>query len=326
MRLRWCMILEQNKIFLSNAVSAGGTESHVIDLAKLASSLNRKHIPNVDRNGNVQMFLVRVAPLSGTDVLTTVDTAPLVYTTKDAVKDWHDKRVQMFKDNGVKMSDLGPYARHLRPHLDVDHENGTVNELDTETSPNGFFGNTEFQGEEYTRTRVATTVPAKDSLTASVASYDLVDSYSLTLCGATIAEDGTADDPDGSGSVSDQDSFVSAGMIDSYLKSFKKKSLSTNDAHRIQSDNPLLQLNGTMAKEEVLEVAEDSAEEGRPWDFDGSQYIDLTTQAYIRTNSNVGPEAIIQVPCGLLKYSQVNGSSSQESLTTVFEIIDIYDM
>lgn len=326
MRLRWCMILEQNRIFFADSLASGASATHVIDLAKIASSLNRKHIPNVDRNGNAQMFMVKVSS-NGSDSLTAILTAPNLYTTKAAVKAWHDARVEMINRAGLKMADLGPYARHLRPFLDVDHENGTTTEMDTESSgTGGLILNTHFQGEEYTRTRLATATPAKDVITASVASYDLVDSYSLTLCGSNVLESDTADSPDGSGSVSDQDSFVSVGMIESWLTSIRKKSLATADSLRIQSDNPLLQLNNDIASEEVLEIAEDSAAEARPWDLDGSAYTTLTGAAYYRSSANQSKETIIFVPCGILEIQQANAHGSTETITTEFEILDVYDM
>ena len=234
----------------------------------------------------------------------------------------------MITRGGMKMSDLGPYARHLRPFLDVNHENGSTTEMDTSSSATGGFTlNTHFQGDEYTRSRLAVTVPQKDDLTGGVASYDLVDSYSLTLCDASVLESTTADSPDGSGTISDQDSYVSVGMIDAWLTSVRKKPIGTADTLRIQSDNPLIQLKiDSPSSEEVLEIVEDSAAEGRPWDLDGSQYTSLTGQAYYRSSANQSKEQIIYVPCGLLQLVQVNGHSATETITTEFQIIDIYDM
>ena len=325
-RLRWDMILEQDKIFFADSLASDASATHVIDLAKMASSLNRKHVPSVDRNGNAQLFVVKVSS-NGSDTLTAIQTAPNLYTTKAAVKAWHDARVKMITRGGMKMSDLGPYARHLRPFLDVNHENGSTTEIDDESSGTGGLTlNTHFQGDEYTRSRLAVTVPQKDDLTGGVASYDLVDSYSLTLCDASVLESTTADSPDGSGSVSDQDSFVSVGMIDSWLSSISKAPLATADSLRIQADNPLIQLRiDSPSSEEVLEIVEDSAAEGRPWDLDGSQYTSLTGQAYYRSSANQSKEQIIYVPCGLLQLDQVNGHSATETITTEFQILDIYD-
>ena len=329
MRLRWCM-LDQNKLFFTDTLPAADannntTQSHIIDLARMASSLNRKHIPNVDRNGNAQVFVVAVKGVTGTDVINAIRTAPNLYTTKAAVKAWHDAREEMITRTGAKMSDLGPYARHLRPFLDTNHQDGTTTEISSETvATGGFAFNTHFQGEEFTRSELAVSVPAKDNLTSSTAMYDLVDTYPLHLCGASVVEPASAST---SGSVSDQDSFHSVGMIDSWLTSISKKSLGTADSLRIQSDNPLLQLIAdSTSSEEALEIIEESASEGRPWDLDGSQYISLTGAAYFRTNVNQAPVQIIHVPCGLLEIQQESMHSAEEIAVTEFEILDIYDM
>ena len=299
----------------------------MIDLAKMASSLNRKHVPSVDRNGNAQIFVVKVSS-NGSDTLTAIQTAPNLYTTKAAVKAWHDARVKMITRGGVKMEDLGPYARHLRPFLDVNHENATNAEMDTSSSGTGGFTlNTHFQGDEYTRTRLAVTTPFENTSSSTGTQADHVDTYSLTLCDASVAESTTADDPDEGSTASDQDSYVSVGMIDSWLTSISKSPLATSDSLRIQADNPLIQLRiDSPSSEEVLEIVEDSAAEGRPWDLDGSQYTSLTGQAYYRSSANQSKEQIIYVPCGLLQLDQVNGHSATETITTEFQILDIYDM
>ena len=328
MRLRWGMILEQNKFFLSNTISGSSSESYVIDFAKMASSLNRKHIPNVDRKGNAQVYLIRVTPRAAVNTATRVLTAPNLYTTKDAVKEWHNARVKMITRGGMKMKDLGPYARHLRPFLNVQHENGTLAELDSEVDPAGWMVNNKFQGEEYTRTRLAVSTPGENIDQSEIRNADSVDTYSLTLCDASVAESTTADDPDESTGGSDQDSFVSVGMIDTWLKSFAKKPLATTDSLRIQADNPLLQLRiDSPSSEEVLEIVEDSSEEGRPWDLDGLQYTALTMAGYVRTNNNAtGGSIIVEVPCGLMHFYQANADSSSDTIVTEFEILDIYDM
>ena len=326
------MILEQNKIFFSDTLAAadasGDVQSTIFDLAKLASSLNRKHVPSVDRAGNAQMFVVAIRGIMGSNALNVVRTAPNLYTTKEAVKAWHDARVKMITRTGADMADLGPYARHLRPFLDVNHENGTTPEQTADGSvAGGLPYNTFFQGDEYTRTRLAVTTPKESSDSGGTQGNDLVDTYSLTLCDASVAESTTADSPDESGAGSDQDSFVSVGMISDWLQSIRKKPLASGDGVRIQADCALLQINAdSPSSEEVLELVEDGAEEGRPWDLDGSAYTTLTGQAVYLTNTNQSATQIVHVPCGLLELTQQNFHNASDILYTEFEILDIYDM
>ena len=327
------MILEQNKIFFSDTLAAadasGDTQSTIFDLAKLASSLNRKHVPSVDRNGNAQMFVVAIRGVMGTNTLNVVRTAPNLYTTKAAVKAWHDARVKMITRTGAKMSDLGPYARHLRPFLDVNHENGTTPEQTADGSvAGGLPYNTFFQGDEYTRTRLAVSTPIESTQGGTTQEpRDAVDTYSLTLCDASVTEDSTADDPDESSGFGDQDSFVSVGMIAEWLTSIKKRPIASGDGVRVQADNALLQLMAdSPSSEEVLELVEDGSEEGRPWDLDGSAYRTLTGQAFYLTNVNQSATQIVHVPCGLLELTQQNFHNASDINYTEFEILDIYDM
>ncbi len=320
-------MLDSNKIFYTDTLAAGATQTKIIDLAKLASSLNRKHIPNVDRNGNAQLFTVAVTSYA-TDALTSVSCAPNTYLTRDAVKAWHDARVQMYKEAGVKMTDLGPYARHLRPFLNVNHENGTTGEEDTATSVSGgYAGNTHFQGDEYTRTRIAVSTPQESTTLTVITSADSADTYSLTLCDGSVLESTTADSPDESGGVTDQDSLVSAGMISSYQNSLRKKLVVATEGESIDDDNPLKQLvANSAASEEVLELQLDASQEARPWDLDGSAYSTQIMQLYYRAALGGPLTEVIQVPCGLLEIAQVNAHSASENLVTKFEILAVEDM
>ena len=235
----------------------------------------------------------------------------------------------MVTRTGTSMADLGPYARHLRPFLNVNHENGSTPEQTADGSvAGGLPYNTFFQGDEYTRTRLAVTTP-KESTQVSVDTRggDAVDTYSLTLCDASVAESTTPDSPDESTSESQADSFTSVGMISEWLTSITKKPVGNADVLSIQADNALLQLIAdSPSSEEALEIIEDAAQEGRPWDLDGSAYTALTGQAVYLTNTNQSSTQIVHVPCGLLELTQQNFHNASDILYTEFEILDIYDM
>ena len=211
----------------------------------------------------------------------------------------------------------------------MNHENGTNGEEDSETSAaGGFAGNTHFQGDEYTRTRIAVSTPVESTGdTNALTVIDAVDTYSLTLCGASVTELTTPDDPDESTARTDQDSLVSAGMISSYQNSLRKKLVVATAGESIDDDNPLKQLLANSASsEEVLELQLDASQEARPWDLDGSAYSALTMQTYHRATLGAPITEIIQVPCGLLQISQANAHSASEILVTKFEILAVEDM
>ena len=318
------------KFLFSNNVGNGATETHVFNFPKLMSSINRKAYHNVDTKGNAQKYMIGMK-LYGTSCEALTLVAPDTYYVRRAVKAWHDARMKMYRRAGISMKSLR-YARNLRPYLNVNHENGTTVEIDTEND--AALGITPpWVGDEWTYSRAAVSVPANVTSTAwDIHSADLVDTYSFTLLDASVTEDATADDPDESTTVSDQDSYVSVGMIDEWLDSFKRKDVATGANTIIDADNALLQLISQQGsdKEEVLELAEDAQTEGRPWDSTTSDGTAIYTSgvqgSFCVSTTGESSYAVVTAPCGLLQLTLGNNHSSDEVLHIEFEVLDISDM
>ena len=282
----------------------------------------------MDYSGNAQLYTIGLK-LFGTNADVEIYTAPNTYCTARAVKAWHDARVKMFKRAGIKMKDLG-YGRSLRPYLTVNHENGTTNEMDTESAnltPH-------FVGDEWTYSRAAVATPMEEESGSSVYGMDLVDTYSFTICDASVLESVTEESPDASTSGFDQDSFVSVGMIDEWLDSFKKRTALSDAAgleHAvIDSDNALLQLLSDQGPqvEEVLELAEEGQKESRPWqalNTDG-HYTSLNLQAFGKTLLNGSDYIVFQAPCGLFQLNTTNNSDSSDIVSATMKVLAIEDM
>lgn len=316
---------------LTHAASgSGASKSNIFNMPKLMSSINRKEFHNVDYSGNAQLYTIGLK-LFGSNADVEVYTAPNTYCTARAVKDWHDARVKMYRRAGIKMKELG-YGRSLRPYLNVNHENGTTTEVDTESSnltPH-------FVGDEWTYSKAAVSTPLEEGANSAGNMWDLVDTYSFTLCDASVTEDVTADDPDGSSPTTDQDSFVSVGMIDEWLDSFKKRAPGTDagglEILGIDADNALLQLSSSQGPqvEEVLELAEEGQKEGRPWqglNTDG-HYTSLNLQAYGRTLLNGSDYLVFQAPCGLFQLDTTNlvGGTDAQIVSATMKVLAIEDM
>jgi len=317
---------------LTHAASgSGASKSNIFNMPKLMSSINRKEFHNVDYSGNAQLYTIGLK-LFGSNADVEVYTAPNTYCTARAVKAWHDARAKMYRRAGIKMKELG-YGRSLRPYLNVNHENGTTTEVDTESSnlkPH-------FVGDEWTYSRAAVSTPQDLDVAQSdtLRAHDLVDTYSFTLCDASVTENATADDPDESTITTDQDSFVSVGMIDEWLDSFKKRAAGTDagglEILGIDADNALLQLSSAQGPqvEEVLELAEEGQKEGRPWqglNTDG-HYTSLNLQAYGRTLLNGSDYLVFQAPCGLFQLDTTNLDSSEAKIVSAtMKVLAIEDM
>ena len=321
------------------SMSAAESTVNVYNLPKLMSSINRKQYHNVDLQGNAQLYTVAIKSY-GTKLQTIAKVAPDTYVTKRAIKAWHDARVAMFKRGGFKLSDLQPYARTLRPYFNVNHENNTHKELDQAISSNntstddgtvgGPMVTPGFKGAEWTYSRAAVSTPAESVSSGNINEFDLVDSYSFTLLDESVSEATTADDPDESGGTTDEDSFVSVGIIAEWLDSFRRSRTgdSIPSETEIDADNALLQLASQqgMDKEEVLEIVQDIDREQRPWDKTGAQYYTPLPVMFDNAVSGETSTSILRVPCGLLQLTMTNNHSAQESVYSTIEVLSIEDM
>lgn len=282
----------------------------------------------MDNQGNAQMYTIGVK-LFGTKADALVTAAPDAYYVRRAIKAWHDARVLMYKRAGISMKSLG-YGRSLRPYLDVNHENGTTVEIDSEATAgaSALSITPAYSGDEWTYSRAAVTtpVPSSGEVGNAISVSDMVDTYSFTILGDSVTEDVTPDDPDESSGDTDQDSFVSVGMVSEWLGSFKKK-LVTGAAANIDEDNALLQLRSQQAadKEEVLELAAEGQTEGRPWDLDGAQFKQAVYQGFVTASSSESPTLVFNAPCGLFNLTLGN-STAAEVVYADIEVLDIRDM
>nr|AGA18362.1 hypothetical protein [uncultured marine virus] len=321
--------MTHTKFLFMNNVGNGAVETHVFNFPKLMSSINRKAYHNVDTKGNAQNYMIGMK-LYGVNATALTLVAPNTYYVRRAVKAWHDARMKMYRRAGISMKSLR-YARNLRPYLNVNHENGSTVEIDTENST-ALGISPSWIGDEWTYSRAAVATPGEADSSQSVQHRDLVDTYSFTLLDASVTEDATADDPDESSTSSDQDSYVSVGMIDEWLDSFKRKALATGANTIIDADNALLQLVSQQGsdKEEVLELAEDAQKEGRPWDSttsDGvAQYTSGVQGSWCRSTTGESSYAVVTAPCGLLQLSIENSHTSSDDIRVEFEVLDISDM
>lgn len=322
------MVMHTN-FFGAEYLDASETLTRVYNLPKLMSSANRKEFHNVDNQGNAQLYTIGMR-VWGTNTEAIAGTAPNTYVTRRAVKAWHDARVKMYKRAGISMKSLG-YGRSLRPYLDVNHENGTTTEIDTEsdlvgTDASGIYP--AFTGDEWTYSRAAVATPMESAESGTITARDLVDTYSFTLCDASVIESVTADSPDESHTQTDQDSFVSVGMLKEWIGSFKKRISIANDNNKVDEDNALLQLVSQQGadKEEVLELAAESQKEGRPWDLGGSTHYSVTSQNYGRATNGESGYIVFQAPCGLFSMLLQNDHSAAENIKFSLDILDIQDM
>lgn len=306
-------------------------EFRVWNLPRLMSSANRKQFHNVDIQGNAQVYTLRV-DFSATKGKLAVYTAPDIYSTKRAVKTWHEARKLMYKRAGFALKELNAYGRTLRPYLHSDHFKGensmTVSipqykgEFDTESaSGDGLFPHAQQIDWDYSRAVVTT--PQEEGHTTDQQERDLVDSYFFNVLDESIVESSSSDSSTGS----EENSFEAVGMVSEWLDSFRKRGSNLITDEFIDSDNALLQLmNDSLSSEEVLELVEDQDKQQMPWDRDGSTYRTRYPAAFLCSSSDNTQSAIIRAPLGLVEFMQENDSGSSDRQYTRVQVLAIEDM
>ena len=285
-------------------VEASGQTDKLFNAAHVYSSLNRKMIEPVDRQGNAQAFALNVKVYSAAANTATFETASNSYVTKQAVKQWYRVWASKLKDAGVSMKDLGPYGRVFKPRLNASDSN---------------LGSAAEAGRgEWNYTDIVTVAPADPSQSGTLDSNDVADQYTISLLGSTTATTGQGDETK---------LFTNVGMIESWLGS-RKTPLGADDSTDGDSvdedlvfgqDNPLLLARiGNLASEKMLDEVRDLQKDEPPYtesDFSGAY-----TQARVNTDANLMGECDIIAPCGLV---QVTTSAA---CTLIFTLVGIGDM
>lgn len=285
---------------VQHITESGAVTNEVYNAAHVFSRMNRKMIAPVDSGGNAQAFGLNVQVISSAANTVTLSTASNSYVTKQAVKAWFRVWKKSMNDAGYSLKDLGPYGRVFKPRLEA-----------SETLLGGPGSHTG----EWNYTEIITTAPSNQT-SDQVESIDLVDSYTLSLCGDTTSESG------GSETVK----FTNVGMIDSWLGSRKKYAGADNtDNSEVQedllfdADNPLLlargrELTGTMLLNEIRDTQKDEPP------YVDAEYKDPFVQAKIQTDANQTGVVDIVAPLGLVKVT------TTAACTLVFTLTGIGDM
>ncbi len=291
-------------------------EAHYIDASRIFAKINRQSMHQVDLGGNCQVYLMRVSLLNDSDgasgsfaITADIETAPHNYVTRNAVKAWHNARVEMLGRADTKLSDLSAYARNLRFKLDTsDNSDGQPAELVAGTVDQSSFVN-------YAQ--------VDDSSSTALTGANLADHYELTLLGTHVT---SSTDP--------TTMYTTVGINKSWLDKRRKPfdagadagaaSAGTDDLVTIQApENPLLEIMaGSAIAEELAEEIQDEQYQEPPW-TDSDHYA-LMSAGFLSANTNMSDSCIVAAPAGLFKITLNAGATSTCRL--MFELIDTYDL
>lgn len=291
----------------------GTSEYYHFNWARIFSGVNRRHLPQVDEKGNCLNYIVAIKQTSPADIgssqfTSVIETANQGYVTKAAVKAWFRARNKMLRRDGISLKSLGPYSRNLRFQL----------EAGTEYEPS------ELVHGEWTDTKFAVEAPLDDGNTsAEIDAEDLVDTYSLTLTGASAKE--TAEEG--------ETKYTTVGIIDSWVAARREKAdFISSDTGIDHETNPLYNiLSGSMASEEVLEIVDDSQQEEPPYATGASHWRGLFDGGRMDSATHMPDSVIVTCPAGLMKATFTSQDSDGNTATnsTVawdVELLDVVPM
>jgi hypothetical protein len=209
--------------------------------------------------------------------------------------------MKMLKREGISMKQLGKYDRTLKFPLTVsDSYENALNEGDWEL------------------TTFAVESPLDADGSTDVKAEDLVDSYTLTLTGASVAE---------TSAVGEQ-MYTTVGINDSWLAARRDPAgTGGSDQPSINHElNPLYNiLSGSMASEEVLEIVETSQNADPPYlssDFNG-----LFFAGKLYSSQHQVDRTVIDCPAGLMQAVVTNGATGEDAkVEWDVELIDVFPM
>lgn len=296
----------------TESISDGATETHEYNWARSFSRLNRKNFDQTDKNGNCQVYLVRITQQVGdasgnTEVKTVYNTAPHTYVTKNAVKAWHNARVKMLRRLGIRMKQLSPYTRTLKYPLTT--SDSYSNELHT-----GGWENAQF----------AVAAQLDSGETGALTADDLVDGYTLTLVDDHVVE-----------TTAPTTKYTTVGMNRSWLDKRRKPytlaegAVETGvEATAIDHEtNPLYEImSGSNIAEEVAEIVQDEQIQEPAW-IDADQY-GVMAQGLAFSSVHSPSSHVVACPGGLMQavITDLRSNSAAAIIYWTVELLDVYDM
>ena len=231
--------------------TTAGNRTDTINLVEDLSIIRFKDHQHTDGRGYVRGYMCNIA-ISASDYQSAfLSLIPNSWKMRNAFRKWHAYREKMFKDAGVRRSEMGKYGHTIRPYMNDDHKaNGQLTPL---------LGGGFATGGEWTYTSMAST-PGWQASGTGTGGQAIVDKYTLT-----VLDENTVDAV-ASGTYTTL--FSNCGMIHCYnLDRMSEVTPSTGETIS-GPNNPLAMIrSGSTSAGEVVDIAEDQELEAPPYDI-----------------------------------------------------------
>ena len=265
---------------------------------------------------------------------------PNTWKLRNAIRKFHFLRNHMFREAGIRKSEMGTYGKTIRPYLDARHSGayledaaGGVDVTTNEMMPifhkakvSGAVGSETFAGvinaTQYQDGAAAGywlrssfgTVPGyvvPDTGGGPETALAPADSWNLILAGPNVLEE------DSTGGAGTAASFKSVGAIHAYNMDRQSVQVQEDDTSVDALKNPLAALaaDGNQASGEILEIAERQQENVPPYDLtddgDSTNLVVLDGWSFPTTEGSHTFRNVF-VPAGMFRLLGISGTAQYE--------------
>ena len=269
---------------------------------------------------------------------------PNTWKLRNAIRKFHFLRNHMFREAGIRKSEMGTYGKTIRPYLDARHsgaytETGDPVSVDVSTNEmmpqfhkakvTGAVGSEVFSG-AILATPYGDSLPFKSSGYWLRSSFGTVpgyvvpdsgggpetalapaDSWNLILAGPNVLEE------DSAGTAGTAASFKSVGAINAYNMDRQAVQVQEDDTSVDSLKNPLAALaaDGNQASGEILEIAERQQENVPPYDLtDDGDSTNLTVLDGWSFPTTEGSHTFrnVFIPAGMFRLLGIAGGAQYE--------------
>jgi len=293
----------------------GGSPWNWFNIARDYAALNAKNEEVTTRDGHVYGYLCNLT-LAGTGPsIISIVGAPNTWKMRNSVRKAHFLREAMFKDAGVTKSEIGTYARTIRPHLTTDMVTDGTYATPSFARPGGS-GGTTIAGGEWSYTTLASSPSWDNTPLVDHTALPLADTYTLAICGPNVEQ---AD----AGGIK---SWSTIGLVNSYnIDRMEMIPDATTDTSIVGTNNPFSMLKSqSVVSGEVGEIAKEQELEAPPYDVaDNGDSMEVDYKAVSQLNSTMSVRKFqIFLPAGLMAiYSSAAMAGSLLNIEVVAKVL-----
>ncbi len=314
---------------LTYNATATDTEGNLYDTIRDQSMILAKNHGYTTNDGHLMGVLCDITVTADPDAYVSLFFGNNTWKLRNSVRKFHFLRNHMFRESGVKKSEMGTYGKTLRPYFDARHAAPTSPSIPEQPiyayyrSADDSLVTRAMTGGEWTYSQYAT-VPAYEEQAGPEGVLPEVNEWPAHLFDESVVDltsDGAA------AGTTAAVTWTSVGMIHAYNLDRQSVQVQTADTTLDGPNNPLAALSGAgnQATGAVVEISEDQELELPPYDLDDAGDSIHFTQGALRKLPSTGGSVTFRnvfLPAGYMRMMAFT-QAGDGSLTMVQQKVEI---